>query len=122
MEPPGRRADLLGQARLDVAVDVLKFVSPGEAAALQLVPDLPQATHDRARVGAGDDALAAEHASVRDRGGDLLAPEAAVDRQREGVRFDERMCRLAEAATPRLAWAALRSLLAGLARVRHGSA
>ena len=41
MKTPGRRADQLGEARLDVEVDVLVGLAELERAGLDLGPDLP---------------------------------------------------------------------------------
>jgi hypothetical protein len=74
-----RPADHLGEARLDVHVDVLERARELEPAGLDLVPDSPEALHDGLRVSPGDDILRRQHLGMRDRSPDVLGVEPAVE-------------------------------------------
>src|SRR6185503_9186712 len=96
-------ADEIGQAVLDVEMDVLALDRPGEDAAADLAQDLRHAALDGGQVGAADDADGREHARVRERTLDVefREPLVEIDRRVEALR--EAVDRLAEPSRPRLA-------------------
>ena len=73
------RADQLGEAGLDVEMDVLELGRELEAPALDLLLDLDQAAPDRRAVLAGEDALGHQHLGVRQRARDVLRIEPLVE-------------------------------------------
>ena len=79
MELAAGLADQIGQARLDVHVDVLERRLKGESAALDLPEDLIQALEDGIAVLAGDDALAREHGAMGLRRRDILGVKPAIE-------------------------------------------
>src|SRR3972149_1477442 len=81
-----RLADLLGQAGLDVHVDVFQLAPEGEAPLFDLLLDLAQAPLDG--VGGGDDALTPQHAGVGYGPGDVLAVKTLVYVYGGRVRLD----------------------------------
>ena len=72
-------ADTIGEARLDVHVNVFEIGGEAEAARLDLVGDVFKPVADGGFVGPGDDALACQHGGVGARSGDVLAPHLAVE-------------------------------------------
>ena len=71
----------LREADLDVRVDVLQVLPPGEGAALDLAIDSTEALRERPRLFDRDDPRLAEHLDVRDAAGDVVARELAVHRE-----------------------------------------
>ena len=102
MQLAGDVADLLGEARLDVHVDVFELRTQDEFAALVLVEDLVEAAFDLLRFAGGDDVLAAEHAGVGDRRLDILGQEHGVGVDGGRVGFDHLVRPLEEPSTPGL--------------------
>ena len=72
-------ADQIGQARLDVHVDVLERRLKGESAALDLPEDLIQALEDGIAVLAGDDPLARQHGAMGLRRRDIGGVKPAIE-------------------------------------------
>ena len=99
---PAGLADALGQRGLDVEVDVLAVGAELEFPGLDLVADRLQPADDGVAVRVADNALLREHAGVRDRAGDVLAVEAAVERYRGAVVLDELVGVAAKAPAPQL--------------------
>ena len=110
VQPSRRVADLLGQARLDVGVDVFQRSVERELAALDLALDFAQPADDGFGVGARDDASPPQHAGVSYRRADVLAVQRGVDVEGAGVGVDEGVSLLREAPAPGLA---------ASSRVRH---
>ncbi len=79
-----------------------------------LLEDLGEPAHDGVGVLLRDDPLAAEHARVRDRRGDVIGQEAHVDVDGGGVGLDQLVGGLLEAAAPELGGA----VRGGAARLR----
>ncbi len=83
VEPPARRADALGEHALDGHVHVLVHRGvEDERAGLDLVGNPGEPGADGVHVGLVEHALTAEHRGVGDGSGDVLAPQAPVERQR----------------------------------------
>ena len=78
VQPPGRRANEVVQAPLDVHVQVFESGIPREVATLDFLFDRPQSIYDGRRVLLGDDALPGKHTGVGQRPGDVLAVQAPV--------------------------------------------
>ena len=93
-------ADQLGQALLDVEVDVLEIARPDELAALRFrarsASCRVRSRRDRRRRGR----RCRQHPGVRQRAGDVDVGQALVEIDRRGVALDELGHRLAEAAGP----------------------
>src|SRR5262249_48050393 len=94
--------DALDQAPLDVHMNV--FVGGGEAklSVVDLAANRLEPPHDAPRLARRDDALACEHARVRDAAGDVVAVKPRVDVDRGGERLDRAGGRGGEAAAPQL--------------------
>ena len=100
VEASGGRADQLGQSRLGGHVDVFEVPVLGHAVALVFGGDRIEPGADRLRVLGSDDALRTEHRDMGLGGGDILAPERLVERDR-GVDFAHDGARaVSEAAAP----------------------
>ena len=94
---PGR-ADPLGQAALDRQMDVLVGKLEAEAAGSDLALDRAQAGDDFGGLGAPQQARPRKHPRMRDRAADVMAVEAAIERQRGGEGFDLGQTRARKAA------------------------
>ena len=73
------RADALGQGVLDVHVDIFERLDPDEAAGDDVGADVLQAGPNRLDLGAGQDALFAQHGSVGERALDILESQRLID-------------------------------------------
>ena len=96
---PGR-ADQLGQAALDRAVDVLVAVAEGERARLQLPRDLGQAVEQELALPLLQHPGRDQAAHVGPAPGHVLAPQPPVDGQRRGVGPHARVGRPREPPRP----------------------
>ncbi len=90
MEAAGGVADLLRETCFDVHVHVFEVVAQHEVAARVLLENLGEPADDGIGILAGDDALAAKHAGVCNRGGDVVRDEACVEIDGGRKRFDGR--------------------------------
>ena len=72
VEPAAGVADLVDEPRLDVHVDVLERLVPGQLAGREPSLDAAEPVHDRACVGLGDEPAGREHLGVRDRARDVV--------------------------------------------------
>ena len=79
VQPPGRRADDLGEAAFDVHMDVFERARERECPRLDFAFDLGETLGDRLGVGGFDDALAGEHGEMGLGAGDVLGGELAVE-------------------------------------------
>ena len=79
VQPPGRRADDLGQPRLDVQMNVFQFALEDEVAVGDFLFDLVQALEDGLGVILGDDAFGGQHAHMRPRAGQVFARQPLVE-------------------------------------------
>ena len=79
MQPPGRRADDLGKAALDVHMDVFERARERKRARLDFAFDLGETLGDGLGVGGFDDALRSEHGEMGLGAGDVLGGELAVE-------------------------------------------
>ena len=68
------------QFGLDVHVHVLEGRSPAEFAGLDFAPDFLQAARDGLAFGAAQQADAREHGGMGQRAGDVVLPQAPVER------------------------------------------
>ena len=93
-----RVADEIGQAPLDIQVHVLEVDRPFENAALDLVPDLREASLDRLQIDFREDAARMQHARVRDRPVDVERRKTPVESDRRGEALYEIADRLVETA------------------------
>ena len=82
VEPPGGLADDLRQAMLDMHVNVFERGILDQLARFDLLGDLAQSAVDRGGILGREDALTGEHRGVGAAGGDILAPQSLVDRDR----------------------------------------
>ena len=64
VQPPGRRADDLGQAAFDVHMDVFERARKRKRPCLDFASDLGETLGDRLGVGGFDDALGGEHGEM----------------------------------------------------------
>ena len=79
VQPPGRRADDLGEAAFDVHMDVFERARERKRSRLDFAFDLGETLGDRLGVGGFDDALAGEHGEMGLGAGDVLGGELAVE-------------------------------------------
>ncbi len=79
VQTPARRADQLGESRLDVEMDVLELGRELERAALDLGPDLGQPLLDGAAVSPRQDPLGHQHVGMRQRARDVLGVKPFVE-------------------------------------------
>ena len=79
VQPPAGRADQVGQALLDVEMDVFQLGRKDEFAALDLGLDLGQPGLDRLAVPGSQDLLRHQHLGMGDRPRDVLGIEPAVE-------------------------------------------
>ena len=79
VQPPGRRADDLGEAAFDVHMDVFERARERKRSRLDFAFDLSETPGDRLGVGGFDDALAGEHGEMGLGAGDILGGELAVE-------------------------------------------
>jgi hypothetical protein len=82
VQPPGRLADQLLEAALDIHVHVFQRARELEAAALDLGQHLVQAGINLLGVVLGDDALRGEHGGMRLRSADILRGQSLVEADR----------------------------------------
>ena len=99
---PGRGD--LGQPALNGGVDVLVAFAELELAIVQLTLDATQATLDQREARPGQKACREESAGVRDAAGDVKRVELEIRLQRRRESFELRVQRLAEPASPQLAY------------------
>ena len=90
----------IGQAFLDVQVNVLEFQVPLEAALFDLAADPGEPALDVGEVGCTDDAGAGQHGGVRQRALDVGEGEAPVEADRGGVAEHEIGHRFVESTRP----------------------
>ncbi|MCY1179793.1 hypothetical protein D9M73_202080 [compost metagenome] len=95
-------ADAVGQARLDVHVDVFEVDAPVELTGLDFTLDGVQAIDDAVALGIGQHADLGQHGGVGDRAHDVVAVQALVEVYGSGETGDEGVYGLAEAAAPGL--------------------
>mmetsp|Transcript_69589 Transcript_69589/g.163584 ORF Transcript_69589/g.163584 Transcript_69589/m.163584 type:complete len:415 (-) Transcript_69589:1059-2303(-) len=93
-------AHALGQASLDVEVNVLQVQLPVEPASLDLGGDLAQAALDGGMVFGAEDALRGQHLGVGQAAGDVRPPQALVEAHAGRVALDEIAHRLGEQGGP----------------------
>jgi serine protease Do len=93
-------AHQLGQARLDVQVNVFQVQLPVEGAGLDLGADLGHATLDGGQVIRPDDALGGQHVGVGQGARDVGQPKALVKEHAGGVALDQIAHRLGEQRRP----------------------
>ena len=98
---PGR-TDQLGQAPLDIHVNVFVGLGELELAAVDLALHRLQAPDDFARVRGRDDALLGQHFGVRDAAANIVAVEPGIDVDRRGKSFHRGRRAGAEAPAPKL--------------------
>ena len=79
MQFAGDRPDQLGEAALDIEMDVLERAAEGEGAGLDLACDLVEAARDLARIRLGDDAGLGKHRGMGLGRHDIVTPEALVE-------------------------------------------
>ncbi len=93
-------ADIGGERRLDVHVDVLEPDLPREVAPLDALANSGQPCDDEVAVGLAEDSLAGEHAGVGDRALDVVAVQTLVELDGGGEGLHEGVGGLAESAGP----------------------
>ena len=93
-------ADEHGQALFDVQVHILKVERPCKAAGLDLGDNLRHAALYFGKILCRNDFLPAEHACVRKRAVNVLAPHAFVEIDRGGVALDQIGHRLGKTTGP----------------------
>ena len=79
VQPPGRRADDLGQAAFDVHMDVFERARERKRSCLDFASDLGETLGDRLGVGGFDDALGGEHGEMGLGRRDILGGQLAVE-------------------------------------------
>jgi len=104
VQPLARFADEVGQAPLDVGVDVLERDGPGKVAGRNLRADLAKSLLDRREIGLADDPGRVQHARVGDRRLDVERGQAPVERDRRGEALRELAGRFAEPSRPQRAF------------------
>ena len=85
VELAGNVADFFLEARFDVHVDVFQFGTPGEGSGFDFLVDVEEAAADGFGVFVGNDALFGEHSGVSDGAANVLAIEAAVVVDGDGI-------------------------------------
>ena len=94
--------DAIGQARLDVHVDIFQCHRPFEFAAFDFTLDDGQAVDDGVALGIGEHARFGQHGGVGDGATDVLSVHALVKVDAGGEGLDKSIGGLGEAATPEL--------------------
>ena len=97
-------ADQLGQALLDVEVDVFQVQQPFKLAARDFALDLGHALLDRGIVVGADDFLICQHLGMRQRALDIDLGQALVEKYRRRVTFDQIGDRFGETSRPSFAF------------------
>jgi hypothetical protein len=95
-----RLADTLGQAGLDVHVDVLEGGLEHETSGLDVGGDRLQPVADRRMVGSGQDAHRLQHVRMRQRTAYVLAPQRAVEADRDVDLLHDRRWTAGETTAP----------------------
>jgi hypothetical protein len=90
VQAAGGRADQIGEASLDIHVDVFQPGREFEAAGLDLFQNRVQPVSDFFLIGRRNNARLRQHLAMRDRASDVLRVELAVERDRRVDRFHDR--------------------------------
>ena len=93
-------ADQIGQALLDIQMNVFEFDAPFELIALDLFANLLQAALDVRQIDCADDAALMQHRCVRERALDVCERESAIEADRCRVTQHEIRHRFVESARP----------------------
>ncbi len=102
VQPPGGRADQLGQPLLDVKVNVLEFTFEGEAALVDLAADRVQTLEDGRAIGGGNDALGRQHRGMGGRAPEVFPRQALVEIDGDVYRLHDPGGAASEAPAPHL--------------------
>ena len=102
MQPAARLADRVGQALLDVHVDVFERDRKVKVTVLDFLQDITKPGDDGISIRFRDDAALGEHLRVRDAARDILAVHALVEGDRRLEIVDHLVRALGEATAPKL--------------------
>ena len=103
VQPFTRSAYQIGQAFLDVQVDIFEVDRPGKLALPDFIEDGGHTALDVGEVGFGQYADRMQHACMRERALNVELSQPLVEADGRGVAFDQFRDRLVESARPRLA-------------------
>jgi hypothetical protein len=79
----------IGEALLDIQMDVFEVDAPAERTVLDVGPDARHAIADRIEIGLGQQAAGVQHVGVRQRTLDVVESQALVEIDRCGVAFHQ---------------------------------